>query len=161
MEVMVAVSIFAIVVTVGIGALLTINNNYRKAQTERQAIDSLTYVLESMSRALRTAQVWDDTNTYGASTSSFSFKDQDGNPTRYEWVFGSAIDMTTARAGGAESTYQITPDNVVIDMLTFTPFISPSGNNYLQINIRGIVTNGRQESRFAFQTGVSKRTADQ
>ena len=53
MEVMVAVSIFAIVVTVGIGSLLTINSTYKKSQADRQAIDGLTFTLESMSRRLR------------------------------------------------------------------------------------------------------------
>jgi hypothetical protein len=49
MEVMVSVSIFTIVVVVGIGSLLTINETYRKSQTDRKAVDSLTYNLEAMS----------------------------------------------------------------------------------------------------------------
>jgi hypothetical protein len=62
--------LFTIVVTVGIGALLTINNSYHNAQTSRQAIDSLTYILESMSRSIRTAQSWDAGNIYNGGSSS-------------------------------------------------------------------------------------------
>ena len=45
--------------------------------------------------------------------------------------------------------------------LTFVPTRHQgSGQAYVQINIGGIVTNGKQSSEFTFQTGVSKRVSD-
>ena len=161
MEVMVAVSIFAIVVTVGIGALLTINNSYRKAQTSRQAIDSLTYTLESMSRSFRTGAVWAATGT-GSST-SFLFTDQDGVVISYDFIPPKIVMNVISTTGStlAPGSYDLTPDNVEIEKLTFTTFAEPGHQKYVQINIAGKVTNGKQVSDFAFQTGVSKRTGDQ
>jgi prepilin-type N-terminal cleavage/methylation domain-containing protein len=160
MEVMVAVSIFAIVVTVGIGALLTINNSYRKAQTSRQAVDSLTYILESMSRSFRTGSSWAATGT--GSSSNFLFTDQDGVDIEYEFL-PPKIWMHVIGTGGtlAPDMYDLTPDNVTIEKLIFTTFAEPGHQKYVQINIAGKVANGRQLSDFSFQTGVSKRTGDQ
>ena len=151
MEVMVAVSIFAIVVTVGIGALLTINNSYRKAQTSRQAVDSLTYILESMSRSIRTARSWDA----GNGSQRFGFTDQDGVPTSYDYGPGE-IFMTTDGV-----PYKLNPENVFIDRLLFTEFAVPGQQSYLQINIAGTITSGQDTSKFSFQTGVSKRSLDE
>ncbi len=180
MEVMVAVSIFAIVVTVGIVALLTINNSYRKSQTERQAIDSLTYTLESMSRRIRTAASWDPSMTFGQAASSFKFDDQDGITVTYHWsgiTYGAngqpqgkiLMDVVNPATQGSVPTiadgldYSMTPDNVVIKNLSFMPLKASgmTGQSYVQINIQGTVTNGRQVSDFSFQTGVSKRVLDQ
>jgi prepilin-type N-terminal cleavage/methylation domain-containing protein len=158
MEVMVAVSIFAIVVTVGIGALLTINDTYRKSQTERQAIDSLTYVLESMSRSIRTAQEWYPTST----VDTFKFKDQDGIDLWYIFQYPKII-LRVETAGGTliPGDYDLTPMNVEIGNLAFTAALPPTAlQSYLQINIQGKVTNAKQVSDFAFQTGVSKRVLD-
>ncbi len=151
MEVMVAVSIFAIVVTVGIGALLTINNSYRKAQTSRQAVDSLTYILESMSRSIRTAQSWDTNN----GPVHFGFVDQDGVSIAYDLGPGE-IFMTT---DGVQ--YKLNPDNVFIDKVLFTKFITPGKQSYLQINLVGTIKSGQDTSKFSFQTGVSKRSLDE
>lgn len=181
MEVMVSVSIFAIIVTVGIVSLLTINNSYRKSQTDRQAIDSLTYTLESMSRRIRTAQEWDPSNTsFGAPSSLFKLsKDQDGIAVTYHLgavagpggtqvgkIYMDIVNPVPAPvppnpvADGTD--YNLTPDNVDITKLSFLPLLSGStGQPYVQINIQGTVTNGRQVSDFSFQTGVSKRTFDQ
>jgi prepilin-type N-terminal cleavage/methylation domain-containing protein len=153
MEVMVAVSIFAIVVTVGIGALLTINNNYKKAQTSRQAVDSLTFILESMSRSIRTAQEWDPNHTN--TTYRFEFLDQDGVNIVYELAPGEVF-MTK----GTDDPVRLNPGNVFIDQLLFTQSGGMGQQSYLQINLTGTVTLGQDTSNFAFQTGVSKRSLD-
>lgn len=52
-EIMVSVAIFAIVVTSGMGALTMILKTYRYAQSEKKSADSLSYVLENMTREIR------------------------------------------------------------------------------------------------------------
>ena len=161
MEVMVAVSIFTIVVSVGIGALITINDNYRKSQTDRKAVDSLTYILESMSRSIRTAQQWHTPS--GTASTSFSYKDQDGTEISYQY---DALNPGHIAETVAGATTDITPDGVDLDPsdfpgsgLTFTPFQDgTTGQKYVQINIGGQVQNGKATSQFMFQTGVSKRS---
>jgi prepilin-type N-terminal cleavage/methylation domain-containing protein len=180
MEVMVSVSIFAIIVTVGIVALLTINNAYRKSQTERQAIDSLTYMLESMSRRIRTAETWTSPN-YGGTSTLFSIVDQDGITVNYHWDqindrFLMDIDNPSSINNPAVPTasdYDLTPKNVHISTtypdgtavvgggVRFIPLkTGSSGQPYLQINIGGYVTNGKAITPFLFQTSVSKRVVD-
>ncbi len=167
MEVMVSVSIFTIVVTVGIGALLSINESYRKSQTDRKTIDSLAYTLESMSRRIRTAKTW--TTASGSPTTSFAFIDQDGIIVSYQYdtVTPDHIAMTQSNPiTGSIETSDITPADVRIDTsfpgggMIFTPYESPDGQKYLQINIGGKVDEGRQTSEFVLQTSVSKRSFD-
>ncbi len=182
MEVMVSVSIFAIIVTVGIVALLTINDAYRKSQTERQAIDSLTFMMESMSRRIRTAATWDGAITYGSSMNSFSIHDQDTIGVTYTWDQNDgqllmSVDDPTAIDPGVPTTtgtpYNLTPQNVHISTrypdgsilpgggVYFLPLKSGSnGQPYLQINIGGYVSNGKAITPFRFQTSVSKRVVD-
>lgn len=52
-EVMVAVSIFTIAVTIGTAAVLNTNAIYRKASATRALLDNLGFVMEDMSRNLR------------------------------------------------------------------------------------------------------------
>lgn len=160
-EVMVAVSIFTIILTVGIGALLTINNNYQKSQADREAIDSVTYVLESMSRRIRTAQEWGVGNTYGGTSSSFQFVDQDGISITYNLVGESIVtdidNQQYTDFAVVDGSYNITPSNVRLSRLAFTAFQSATETPYVQINIEGKVVNGQESTPFALQTGISKR----
>lgn len=53
-ETMISVSLFIIITTVGIGALLNANLLYNKSQDVRAIIDNLNFVMEDMSRNIRT-----------------------------------------------------------------------------------------------------------
>jgi prepilin-type N-terminal cleavage/methylation domain-containing protein len=179
MEVMVAVTIFTIIVTVGIGALLTINASNKQARVERQAVDAITFTLESMSRRIRTAQSWDASIVNGTTQNSFAFVDQDGIFIRYSWYpVDKKIIMDIQNNGSAletvpDGTYDLTPEGIQITdqdsngpidgglAFTVTGF-DPSGAAvsvpYVQINVGGLVATGNQSSHFSFQTGVSKRS---
>lgn len=164
MEVMVAVSVFTIVISVGIGSLLTINKAYRKSQTDRALIDSLTYSLESMSRRIRTAQSWVTT----ASGNSFNFIDQDGinvtyfldNEKLYTTISCNGVTSVSCNPG----TFEMTSSNVSLGgpftgsgfWVTFFPQ-QPTSKKYMQMNLGGTVTNGQVVSSFNFQTGVTNR----
>ena len=52
-EMMVSVAIFSIIMTVGIGALVSIVDKYNVSQQEKKAADSLNFVLESLTREIR------------------------------------------------------------------------------------------------------------
>jgi len=55
-EMMVAISIFAIVVTIGTSGLLAMNTAYKKTRSQRAAFDSMNFVMESMVREIRTGR---------------------------------------------------------------------------------------------------------
>src|SRR3989344_6032721 len=53
-ETMVAVSLFVVITTAGMGTLLSANSLYQKSQNMRSIMDNLNFVMEDMSRNLRT-----------------------------------------------------------------------------------------------------------
>ncbi len=53
-EIIVSVAIFTVVMTVTMGALLTLNDSSREAQALRTVIDNLNFSLEDMNRKIRT-----------------------------------------------------------------------------------------------------------
>jgi prepilin-type N-terminal cleavage/methylation domain-containing protein len=62
-EIMVSVAIFTIIMTTGIGALVSITNSYRISQQNKQVNDALNFSLESMTRELRLGQNYYVPNT--------------------------------------------------------------------------------------------------
>lgn len=156
MEVMVSVSIFAIIITIGIGSLLTINNTLQKTRADRQAMDSLSYVLDTMTRQIRTG------HEYNGNGSEFSFirqKGEDSSGGDGEIVtFSLDGDANNQRIymeiadGGA---IDITPPNMKIEELDFETVKGEM--EYVTIRISATVQTGRQNSQIAIQTGVSSR----
>ncbi len=54
-EVLVALTLFVIVMTVSISSLMVVNNAARKAQAMRILLDNITFAMDSMTRTIRTA----------------------------------------------------------------------------------------------------------
>src|SRR5690606_38615674 len=52
-EIMVSVSIFAIVMIVGMGALVNVTQSYQVSHKEKEVHDSLNFLLESITREVR------------------------------------------------------------------------------------------------------------
>src|ERR1700741_217077 len=52
-EVMIAVALFTVIMTLGIGAVLNSNATHKKTQTLRSVMDNLSFIMEDMSRTLR------------------------------------------------------------------------------------------------------------
>ncbi len=52
-EAMIAVGLFSVIMTIGIGAILGVNSTHRKTQSMRTAIDGLSFLMEDMARSIR------------------------------------------------------------------------------------------------------------
>jgi len=52
-EVMISIGLFSVIMVVGITAILSVNNTYRKTRTMRSAIDNLSFIMEDMTRNIR------------------------------------------------------------------------------------------------------------
>lgn len=52
-EMMIAVGLFTVIMTIGIGAILSVNATHRKTQTMRAVIDNLSFLMEDMARSMR------------------------------------------------------------------------------------------------------------
>src|SRR3989339_2244393 len=53
-ETMIAISLFLVIIMAGMGALLNANLLHQKSQNMRSIIDNLSFIMEDMSRNLRT-----------------------------------------------------------------------------------------------------------
>ena len=73
-EIMVSVAIFAIIMTIGMGSLISMTTTYRISQQEKQVHDSLNYSLESITREMRLGTYYHSEssgNLHGAGTYPF------------------------------------------------------------------------------------------
>src|SRR3989338_1423382 len=130
-ETMIAVSLFIVIVMAGMGALLNANLLHRKSQSMRSIMDNLSFVMEDMSRNLRTGfdyQCFDASNptlspaTLGAARScalgwAVAFEYASGNESTFadQWVYYISNDGKIFKSfDGAGSFVQLTPDEIVI-----------------------------------------------
>jgi len=150
-EVMVSVSIFAIIITMGIGALLTVNSTLQKTRADRQTIDSMSYVMDTITRRLRTGSGYEQID------GGISFTDQDGKEISFYQGNDERLyfDDTT-------DIYDITPPNLIIDRFAVElSGIDDAEKGFLQpmaiISISATTNNGKQQSQLSVQTAVSQR----
>lgn len=172
-EIMVSVAIFAIIMTTGIGALVSLTNTYRVSQDNKKVNDSLNYALENMTRELRLGQNYRanagsnpgvDISLDGESD-SIGFRTADN---RGYVVFRLGNDGALYRenitGGGFDTLTSI--NEVIIDELVFTVIgtdsLNGSPNNYQQplvwIRIKASTVDGSSTS--SIQTLVSQRVLD-
>lgn len=160
-ETMIAVSLFLLVVVTGMGALLNANLIHNKSNDTREILDNLSFIMEDMSRNLRTGYNYhcvDDNNWAGGvitnpsnceSGGAIAFEQQDGNPTNPgdQWIYSiegrsdgsGAYDIFKSIDGSVETTrVQLNPDEVTLEPASefvVTGALPPGGQgsgDYLQ-----------------------------
>lgn len=160
MEVMVSVSIFAIIITIGIGSLLTIYSTLQKTRADQQTIDSLSYVLDTMTRRVRTG------HNYTGGGDSITFIDQvengsGGNSITYNLQTDQNGTKRLYVTEGDGQQYDITPQNITIDAFSTTIFGGTTGTGggqpMVEFQLQGTIKNGKNESPLAIQTTTSQR----
>lgn len=180
-EIMVATSIFMIIMLMAMGALVTTSNTAKKSQALRTAMDNVSFAMESMTRTLRMGQDYMCVSS-GASVSlpvsSLSTADC-GLSTNG----GGAIVFRPASRDGDVHTLQdsafmisgtalqrcspicvdMTSSEVSVQDLRFyvrgsdpVDKIQPS----VYITIKGVVTVKGEQSTFAIQTMTSQRSGE-
>jgi prepilin-type N-terminal cleavage/methylation domain-containing protein len=180
-EVMVSVSIFAIVTTIGIGALLTTNTAYRKAQAQRIVMDALDGAIETMSREIRTGTQYlaGDTPKSVERSNCFTNDDQyPGDPdaanktaigfcdAQNNWVVFSLQGDEIMRHGGIyfdEALPLIISDDVSVTDMLFTVIGSDpqdAQQPIVMMRVSGTTSAGATETPFDIQTIVSQRAPD-
>lgn len=172
-EIMVAVSIFALVMMVAIGAVLSIVAANKKAQALNSVITNLNFALEGMMRDLRTGYEYD------CNLGTETLEDCTGNPvipgeairftssqSQGEKVIYSIIGSAIQKKIGGEVAYPLTAPEVTIEKLNF--YVTGTNNaaalDYYQpkilVVIRGRYIGQGQDSKFDLQTLVSQRKLD-
>jgi len=184
-EVMIAVTLFSVIMVIGTGAVLNSNVSFRKTESLRTIIDNLHFIMEDMSRTLRTG------NLYGcgggniasessllatncsSNTDSIAFLASDSTPDPSDndfVVYGfdqsnkTIVKKTKDNLPGSFLT--MTAPGIVIDTANSGFIVVGAGQDGQQsrvlIHLTGTITDPRQNivTPFNIQTTVSQRSLD-
>ena len=183
-ETMIAISLFLVVVMFGMTSLLNANLVSRKTQDLRSILDNLSFIMDDISRNLRTGY---DYRCYDISASgpvvtgvpqscakgwAIIFKPQtyssaDTNQMAYSVTGGKIYKSTDSGA----NFIPVTLDEVTIQTVSasYSPFSvlgapSPGSSDYQQpfviIRLVGTITYKGVDTKFSLQTSVSQRLID-
>jgi type II secretory pathway pseudopilin PulG len=181
-ETMIAISLFIIIVMAGMGALLNANLLHKKSQSMRSIIDNLNFVMEDMSKNLRTGYNFRCYRTVGDITNvnipqscatgwAIAFESADGvlADNTDQWVYYIDSGKIFKSTDGGANYIQMTPDEIVIsESYAFTvlgaepPPESPGPDRqpFVIIKLVGSITYNNIVSPFTLQTSVSQRQLD-
>ena len=186
-ETMIAVSLFLIITTIGMGALLNANLLHQKSQDMRSIMDSLNFIMEDMGRNLRTGYNYqcyassqslspatlDDGSRSCADGWAIAFEAASGTAAYTDqWVYymiddANGIGKIYKSTDGLQSpSIQLTSDEIDIDQISgFTVLGAepPPGNNQqplVTIRLVGNITFQNVVTPFSLQTSVSQRLID-
>jgi prepilin-type N-terminal cleavage/methylation domain-containing protein len=163
-ELIIAVGLFAVVMTLASGAYIIMIDLTRQAQNKATGIDNLSFALETMTRNIRTGTNY---NCGGlgdcvSGASSFSFTDSNGVDVTYR-LSGTTIQQNK---GGTQSI--LTEPSVVVSSFMFyvSGTVPLSAGNYSQPHVTIIVSGsvssgpGKALQSFSVETGATMRGSD-
>ncbi|MDP2641715.1 MAG: type II secretion system protein [bacterium] len=164
-ELMVAMSIFIIVMTISMGSILGVFDANRKSRSLKTVLNNLNLAVESMSREMRFGKNYhcgsgdiEELQNCPAGDTIMSFLSSDGVQVTYR-LNGQILEKQT---GSGEFT-AVTAPEVVIDDLTFYT-LGAGTDNSLQpkviIKIKSHAGEGKGRSDFTLETLVSQRSLD-
>ena len=176
-ETMIAISIFLVVVTVGMGSLLNTTLLHRKSQDMRSIMDNLSFIMEDMSKNLRIGYSFhcgNDLLNLGNPLSCvngkvIAFKSVLGD----QWVYkiesldgGVTYNLSKSVNGGATWT-QLNPSEINFggsSSFSVTGAEAPPGNTlqpFTTIRLNGSITSENNVvTPFSLQTSISQRLVD-
>ena len=182
-ETMISISIFLIVVMIGIGALLNANLIHNKSRDTKTVLDSLNFIMEDMSRNLRTGFDYECLDSYqGGINMSTTPRDCNGgkeiifkpsgwtatNRTILDYGFvlngsNNYYDIHSINNNNPESI-KLNPDDVKFDSSSgfwVSGAKSPEESDFQQpfvvIRLIGTITTKGNITPFSIQTSVSQR----
>ena len=164
-ELIIAIGLFSIIMTLSSGAYLMMIGLNRQAQGIATGINDLSFAIETMTRDIRTGSLYSCGIGLGLGdcplgSSSFSFKNKDSLTVSYG-LSGSSLQKTI------NATQEVLTDSSVT-ISSFTVYVSgtsPAPSDYQQprvtIVISGTVSSGAGKTQsFTVQTGATMRGTD-
>lgn len=175
-EIMVATSIFIIIMLMAMGSLMIASDSSRKSQAIRQSMDNISFAMEDISRTLHSAKEYNCVSggvslplTSGA-TLDCPLSGSGGSALAFTPVGHTQPDTAFQKSGTTIQRCDVTngcvdiiAPNVSISTLKFFVVgssISDSLQPMVYIIIKGDVTVKNQTTSFAIQTIVSQRSAE-
>ncbi|MEK7480639.1 MAG: type II secretion system protein [Patescibacteria group bacterium] len=166
-EMIVAIGIFSVVVTIAVSSMLILTNSERKAITLQNTQDNLRFALEAMAKEMRTGENFSSGCAIGCTF--INYRTARGQTVSYRFNQTSKV-IEKASTGSGCSTpfpencyFPFTSTEVIIDILLF--YVTGVANDNLQPKITIVLqasTPGteRTKSRLRLQTTVSQRRLD-
>ena len=153
-EILVAVAIFALVMLIAVGAVLSAVDANRKAQSLNSIVNNLSFALESMIRDMRTGK---DYTSCGANNACVEFTDRNGVLVIYNFSGSDII-----KSVGGNSIGSISGEEVVLERVSF--IVEGEGNNdgpqRVLLRISGYAGANKTKSNFNVQTLITSRSLD-
>jgi len=177
-ETMIAVSLFTIIVMMAMNALLNANVVSNKSQKTRSILDNMSFVMEDMSRSLRTGTTYDcissgsipgsPTATSGYQCGGIAFKPASGGSMWVYYIGQNATgNYSIFKKIDAATAVQTTPDEVHIDptssfsVLGAEPLgVGDKQQPFVVIRLVGKILYQTVSTSFSLQTSVSQRSID-
>lgn len=177
-ETMIAVSLFLIVAVVGIGTLLSAHVVHQKARDMRSIMDNLSFIMEDMSRNLRTGynyhcgsagdiQQGDSCDSDFDSIIYFEEGKATASPAVPSDQWGYKIELGNiykSTNGGVPPWLQLNPDEVILDPDSGFSVKGAEVGGPLQpfvtIKLVGRIEYKDTNTPFSLQTSVSQRLID-
>ncbi len=183
-ETMIAISIFLIVIVIGIGSLLNANIINKKSQNTRSIVDGLSFTMEDMSRNIRMGYDYkclEKGNNYTQADLGIPKSCADGYGIAFEhgdggvvgdnsdqWIYYIQNGKIFRSTNGLTDSVQMTPDEVTIDEKGFNFSVlgaekfstGDTQQPLVIIRINGQITSGGNSTPFSLQTAVSQRLSD-
>ena len=172
-ELMVAVSIFAIVMTISMGAILSIIDTSKKAQSLKSVMSNLNYALEDISRQVKTSRSFSSNASCGYTPSnpaetqyqsnSLSLVNSEGTDVTYALSSDNKVVVSTVGVNDTNNfdNTPITAEEVRVQYLCFLVEGEDAGDGLqpkVTIVIKGVSGDkAKTQSQFQLQTTVSKR----
>ncbi len=164
-ELMTAISIFAIIMTISMGSIISVFDAHRKSRSLKMVMSNLNLAVESMSKEMRFGKNYhcgSGTVTVPQNCSSggtlMSFLSNDGLQITYR-LNGQAIEKQV----GSSAFIAVTASELFVDDLTFYTLGAGTGNTLqpkVLIRIRSHAGAGKSRSDFTLQTLISQRALD-
>lgn len=156
-ELMVALGVFMVVMTITLSAFLNIIDIQKKTEAFRKVNDNLNFAMETMMREIREGKNYCPS---GCSSGTFSFTNKDEDAVKYEW---DETEKYIKRTKGAD-TLRMTSDGINITSLSFSVQGNSAGDKQQPLVIISISgESGEKEkikSSLNLQATVSQRKLD-
>ena len=177
-ELMVSVSVFAIVMTVSVSTLIVLIDVNARTQSLHSVMSNLSFAIDNVTRNIRTGDTYYCTSTSSvessfpsgeqdcASDSAIVFnRGVDGVRAGYR-LNGGVIEHRIDSGGATDAWLAVTSSNVVVTNFDLTVAgVGGVGTNEIQptvlILVSGFVNDGLSDvTEFSLQTGVTQRVID-
>ena len=151
-----SLSLFISVMTVAASSMLSIIDANRKSQATNTAVDNLNFVIDNMSRTLRTGKAWAVMPLAGGN-SKVTFVPQGKTATDRTSYFAENNQIKIQV--GSDPAEALTDTALIVDVLNFSLDSSSTAQPFLHVLLRAHVSDkAKYRSNVNISTSISQRT---